>query len=84
MHNSNQSTLRASLLWAGTYESHRYHCAEQMGHALMTVNDSSLYVYSGALEKVARLPGGEEAVSSVTSSSEIGKASRTAFPVRLV
>lgn len=41
-------------------------------------------ILSGALEKVARLPGGDDAVSSVTASSETSTARRPAFPVRLV
>ena len=41
-------------------------------------------VSSGALEKVAALPGGAEAVSSVAASSlDSNSAARQAFPVRL-
>ena len=38
---------------------------------------------SGALEKVARLPGGAEAVNTVLASSRSDAAQQT-FPVRLV
>lgn len=51
----------------------------------VTADNQYLRVHSGALEKVAALPGGAEAVSSVTASSENkSAASQQAFPVRLV